>query len=56
MNIFIGTDRPTEAFAAVAKVLRGDSRWGDLRAAYREVQGGPYAILWPRTLVKFSVK
>jgi hypothetical protein len=56
MNIFIDTDRPAEAFADAANALREDPRWGDLRAAYREAGGGPYEILWPRTLHKFSVK
>jgi hypothetical protein len=36
MNLFIETDRPAEAFADAADVLRGGPRWGDLRAAYRE--------------------
>jgi hypothetical protein len=56
MNIFIETDRPTEAFTDVANALREDPRWDDLRAAYREAHGGHYEILWPRTLQKFSVK
>jgi hypothetical protein len=56
MNIFIETDRPAEAFADAANALREDPRWGDLRAAYREAAGGPYEMLWPRTLHKFSVK
>jgi hypothetical protein len=56
MNIFIETDRPTEAFADAASALRGDPRWGDLRAAYRETRGGPYEVLWPQRLQKFSVK
>ena len=56
MNIFIETDRPVEAFAGAANALREGPRWGDLRAAYREARGGPYEILWPRTLHKFSVK
>ena len=56
MNIFIETDRPTEAFADAVDALREGPRWGDLRAAYREAQGGPYEIVWPRSLRKFSVK
>jgi hypothetical protein len=56
MNIFIETDRPTEAFADAANALRAGPRWGDLRAAYREAQEGPYEILWPQGLRKFSVK
>jgi hypothetical protein len=55
MNIFVETDRPTEAFADAAKVLRESPRWGDLRAAYRDAPGGPYQILWPRGLSEFSV-
>ena len=56
MNIFIETDRPTEAFADAASALRRDPRWGDLRAAYRETRGGHYEVLWPQSLRKFSVK
>ena len=56
MNVFIETDRPTEAFADAANALREGPRWGDLRAAYREARGGPYEILWPQSLRKFSVK
>jgi hypothetical protein len=56
MNLFIETDRPAEAFADAATVLRGGPRWGDLRAAYREALGGPYEILWPQSLGEFSVK
>jgi hypothetical protein len=56
MNIFIETDRPAEAFADAGNALREGPRWGDLRAAYREGRGGPYQILWPRSLRKFSVK
>jgi hypothetical protein len=56
MNIFIETDRPAEAFADAANALREGPRWGDLRAAYREARGGPYEILWPQSLRKFSVK
>jgi len=56
MNISIETDRPAEAFADAANALREGPRWGDLRAAYREARGGPYEILWPRSLRKFSVK
>lgn len=56
MNIFIATERPTEAFADVANILREDPRWGALRAAYREAGGGTYKFLWPEGLQKFSVK
>jgi hypothetical protein len=54
--IFIETDRPTEAFADAAKALCEDPRWGHMRAAYREACSGPYEILWPQSLQKFSVK
>lgn len=56
MNIFIATERPTEAFGDAANVLRESPRWGDLRAAYREAHGGIYEILWPEGLREFSVK
>ena len=56
MNIFIETDRPTEAFADAANALREGPRWGDLRAAYRETRSDHYEVLWPQSLRKFSVK
>jgi hypothetical protein len=56
MNIFIETDQPAETFADAANALRDGPRWNDLRAAYREAQGGPYEILWPPGLYQFSVK
>lgn len=56
MNIFVATERPSEAFADVTNALRDGPSWGDLRAAYREAQGGTYEILWPEGLRKFSVK
>ena len=56
MNIFIETDRPTEAFGDAANTLRESPRWSDMRAAYRLAQGGPYEILWPQSLREFSVK
>ena len=56
MNLFIETDRPAETFADAANALRENPRWGDLRAAFREAQGGPYEILWPQSLRNFSVK
>lgn len=58
MNIFIETDRPTEAFADVAQTLSDRERWSEVRAAYREAAPSDregYTILWPEDLGEFSV-
>ncbi|HEV8001991.1 MAG TPA: hypothetical protein VGP63_19035 [Planctomycetaceae bacterium] len=55
MNIFIMTDRPQSAFNEVKAILGSRDCWPDARAAYREVAGDDYTILWPRGLTKFDV-
>ena len=56
MNIFIETDEPAGAFAAVETVLSQKPRWADVRAAHREAAGETYTVLWPLGDTDFSVK
>ncbi|MFF1830824.1 hypothetical protein [Paenarthrobacter sp. NPDC058040] len=55
MNIFVHTERPVEAFAAVMSSLSSESRWTDTRAAYRPMDSNDFVILWPTTLKNFTV-
>jgi hypothetical protein len=56
MNIFIETDQPVETFESVRGVLQSESRWNDIRVAYRSVAGDTYSILWPADLLEFIVR
>jgi hypothetical protein len=56
MNIFIETDRPTQAFSDAQATLGDRARWAEVRAAYREATGDIYTVLWPKGLTGFSVK
>ena len=56
MNIFIETDDPLRAFAAVQDVLIRNDRWSGLIAAYREASGENYTVLWPFGLESFEIK
>ena len=55
MNIFIHTDQPLDAFRDATVVLSGDPRWADVRAAYRPTEGNYFVLVWPETLLEFSV-
>ena len=55
MNIFIRTDDPQRAFAEIQGILDSRDFWVDARAAYREVRGGKYVVLWPSNLTDFGV-
>jgi len=53
-NIFIFTDEPTLAFQKALPCL--DEKFRDLaRAAYRDVDGDKFMILWPPGLKEFRV-
>jgi hypothetical protein len=56
MNIFIDTDRPTQAFSDALATLGARARWAEVRAAYRDATGDVYTVLWPQGLKEFSVK
>jgi hypothetical protein len=55
MNIFILTEAPEKLFRAVQKLLSSDSRWSEIRVAYREMASCRYTVLWPKTLKTFSI-
>jgi hypothetical protein len=55
MNIFVMTDRPQTAFDEVKAILGSRELWPDVRAAYREITGDDYTILWPKDLTEFKV-
>jgi hypothetical protein len=55
VNIFIHTDDPKISFREAAKILGEQEYWSQVRAAYREVTGSEYTILWPEGISEFSV-
>ncbi len=55
MNIFILSGNPTQTFTRIMKKLPDIQSRGELRAAYRDVNGDSYSILWPRSATKFKV-
>jgi len=55
MNIFILTDDPQSSFLEIMAVLEPHAVWSNMRAAYREIQGDEYTVLWPRQLNHFRI-
>jgi hypothetical protein len=55
MNIFILTKDPLLSFDEVRATLEGLVSWKDVRAAYREVSGDQYTVLWPKHLAEFRI-
>jgi hypothetical protein len=56
VNIFIRTNDPVQAFHESEALLENRTLWLDMRAAYREVTGSKYKVLWPHQLTEFTVK
>lgn len=54
-NIFILTDDPQGAFHKTKEILGGREEWAEVRAAYREISGEEFSILWPPELTHFNV-
>ena len=54
-NIFVRTDDPGRTFAQVKQVLDLASL-DSLKAAYRDLEGESYTILWPPDLGEFQVR
>jgi len=46
MNIFIHTNDPVTAFEYSKQVLASDEL-GSVKAAYRELDGNEYTVIWP---------
>jgi len=55
-NIFIDTDDPTALYEEIRSVLGSHGAWSDIRVAYRNVEGGPYTVLWPKSFRDFRVR
>jgi hypothetical protein len=55
VNIFIDTDDPQRAYHQIKSALSLHDAWSEIRIAYRDVEGGPYKVLWPRHLHYFRV-
>jgi hypothetical protein len=47
MNIFIHTDEPEKVFETIRPVVAKQKLLEDLVAAYREIAGEHYTVLWP---------
>lgn len=55
MNIFIYTDGPQTAFDQARATLQSHSRLSNVRAAFRDVEGENFTVLWPKDLSRFEV-
>lgn len=55
MNIFVATGDPVKTFAEVGAAMRLSSLWTAVRAAYREIDGDEYIVVWPPGLSTFRV-
>jgi hypothetical protein len=55
MNIFVETNDSAKTFAEVEAAMRLSSLWTGMRAAYREIDGGEYIVVWPPGLSTFQV-
>lgn len=55
MNIFIRTDHPKIVFDKVVSLLGTQDFMPELRAAYRNVGGDDFVILYPSNLGHFSI-
>lgn len=55
MNIFIYTDEPLAALDQARAILEMHGRWSGVRAAYRDVEGDGFTVLWPKGLSTFDV-
>lgn len=56
MNIFILTDDPAATFALVQQTDEAIRPRGEMKAAYRPLNGEEYICLWPPELSHFEVK
>jgi hypothetical protein len=55
MNIFVETNDPTSTFREAEAALGSSPLWTGVRAAFREVGGEEYKIIWPPDLQTFAV-
>jgi hypothetical protein len=54
-NIFILTDKPAMVFDKAHRIICDQRLQQSMRAAYHELTGESYTILWPATLTEFRV-
>ena len=54
-NIFIFTSDPAATFEKVRRTLQREGRLQATTAAYREVAGESYTVLWPEGQTEFSI-
>jgi hypothetical protein len=54
-NIFVLTDDPKTVFDKSYTIVLNQGVANAMRAAYREMDGEDYVILWPSTLTEFNV-
>ena len=55
MNVFVHTDVPAAGFERIVGALWPGGPPAELKAAYRPLGGGPYAVLYPPWRAEFSV-
>jgi hypothetical protein len=55
LNIFLFTDQPLVASEKAHAFLKTQEVPNYMRAAYREVSGEEYVILWPSNLTHFQI-
>ena len=55
MNIFILTSDPTATYSRVQRTLQSAGLLQPATAAYREVAGERYTVLWPEGQTEFKV-
>jgi hypothetical protein len=55
MNIFIHSDEPRAAFDAARRLIPADLH-RSLKAAYRNLEGETYTVVWPPGATTFEVK
>jgi hypothetical protein len=55
MNIFIHTDDPMSTFNIIKSAIGTGDYWVGIRAAYRELGGSGYTVLWPKDSYEFRI-
>jgi len=55
VNIFLLTDHPRRAFQRAKELLEAGNAMNGLRAAFRDLDGDEYEIVWPTDMSSFSV-
>lgn len=51
MNLFVHTNDPRKAFEKAKKILLSENQ-SEFRAAFREIKGNTYTVLWPEQYKK----